>query len=109
MPHLSTVRLWEKARRVAHRTWATAPRDRSRVGQRGFQSRGAEEQCGIGGGVFLGYLLLAETKEGNLPRVSHPQVMILTRPKSAPLDSRFRGNDGRVTKNKKAPVGAFLF
>mgnify|MGYP001561350196 CR=1 FL=1 len=30
MPRLSTARLWEKARRVAHRTWATVPRDRSR-------------------------------------------------------------------------------
>ncbi len=31
---------------VAHRMWATVPRDRSRVGQRGSQSRGAEgERC----------------------------------------------------------------
>ncbi len=48
---------------VAHRTWATVPRDRSRVGQRGSQSRGAEEECGIGGGLFFRLFLLAATKE----------------------------------------------
>ena len=34
-------------------------------------------------GQSLGYLLLAETKEGNLPRVSHPQVMYSARLKGA--------------------------
>ena len=63
MPRLSTERLWEKARGVAHRTWAAVPRDRSRVGQRGSQSRGAEEQRGIGGGLFFRSFLLAGQKK----------------------------------------------
>ncbi len=49
------------------------------MGQRGSQSRGAEGTSGIGGGLFLGYLLLVATKEGNLPRVSHPQVLCSAR------------------------------
>jgi hypothetical protein len=49
---LPSKRLWEKARRVAHRRCATFPRDRSRVGTRGSQSRGAQEQRGIGGSAF---------------------------------------------------------
>ena len=94
LPRLSTERLWVSAPQVAHRTWATVPCDRSRVGQRGSQSRGAQEKRGIGGGLFLGYLLLAGTKEGNLPRVSHPKVLVLRRPKGASsLDSRRCGND----------------
>ncbi len=43
--------------------WATVARDRSRVGQRGSQSRGAEGTSGTGGGLFFRLFLLAATKE----------------------------------------------
>ena len=62
MPRLSTERLWEKDRRVAHRRWATVPRDRSRVGQRGSQSCGAEGKSGIGG-AFLSSIYLRAPKK----------------------------------------------
>ena len=57
---------------VAHRTWATVPRDRSRVGQRGSQSRGAEEQRGIGGSVSLDTFL--SRQESIPPAVREPLV-----------------------------------
>ncbi len=49
--------------RVAHRTWATVPRDRSRVGQRGSQSRGAEGKSGIGGRFLLVTFLCANKEK----------------------------------------------
>ncbi len=67
---------------VAHRTWATVPRDRSRVGQRGPQSRGAEEQRGIGGRAFFGSFLC--TSKESYPWVGGGASQIKTRrPKGA--------------------------
>ncbi len=53
------------------------------MGQRGSQSRGAQEQCGIGGALSFGYFSLREIKKSSLPRVSHPQVLFLSRPQGA--------------------------
>ncbi len=70
---LPSKRLWEKARRVAHRTWATVPRDRSRVGQCGSQSRGAEEQRGIGARFFRPFLCVFKEMDPGARGTESPQ------------------------------------
>jgi len=67
--------LGQRSEGGAGRRPAPAPRDTEVAsGQRGPQSRGAQEQCAIRGGLSFGDFIFGRTKKSHLPWVSHPQL-----------------------------------